>query len=621
MGKGGGGADVPWEVWHDQMQTSHAARTMGLQAAQREAEAFQRAAIYADQASQQIPAFQNVASQAVGGALNAGNIALGEGQNRRAQQVALLNTLGGVPGLLQDTATLAAAEGMANAGQMRGLAGQLPQPGATAALQGVGNAVGQQIFAGPQAGFAHGAGQQIFAGPQAGMANELAMQRTMPHQVNVAQQALGSMPGDARPGLADASAAQRWLAPIQDLSGAATGGMLPTAEAANRIGQLGVQTGAELAGLRGQTLGTLSQVAEGEVPQAVQDLFTNVGGAERDILERQFQNARSNLMESTGNIGGSLTRNLGALEASRAIAIAQQEAARTNQQREMARGLFGLATEQGLDAPGQQAGLLAQAGGLTQGAEQLRQGGVGLGAGILSDLEAQRRAGIGQAASIEGQLAQQRLEGLGLAGQTFAQIEAQRQAGLEAGAGIYGNLEAQRQAGLGLGADIFAGLEGQRQAGLMGQGQLFAQAEGQRQSGLTGALGALDAAAARDMQARLAQQQGYLTAGQFAQDLAAQYGAGADQLLLNAPNLMGQAAQIQQGILGASGIPAGILAGVNLAPGAGYFGSSASAGGNVTGGMVQQGAGQRASSSAAAGGVGQLIGTLGSAAITGAMLT
>ena len=170
---------------------------------------------------------------------------------------------------------------------------------------------------------------------------------------------------------------------------------------AQGVSGLAEQTGADLFGLRGQTLDTLGQVARGEMPTAISDLFRPSAAAERDILERQFQNARGNLISRSGMAGGNLDRNLAALETNRALGIAQQEQARGDQERALAANLLGTATQQGITAPAQQAALLGQAGQLFGmggqqflGAEQARQSGLGLGANILSGIESQRQAGL-----------------------------------------------------------------------------------------------------------------------------------------------------------------------------------------------------------------------------------
>jgi hypothetical protein len=270
--------------------------------------------------------------------------------------------------------------------------------------------------------------------------------------------------------------------------------------------------GGQLQPLRGQALDTLSQAAQGRISPQIQQLFTDAGGTrERDLLELQTQQARNRLMETTGSAGGSLDRNLAALEAQRVYGLGEQEARRTNAQRQLASQLFGTATEQGLTAPAQQAQLAGQA------------------------------------------------------------------------AGIFGSAEQQRQAGL------------------------------------TGALGAVETAAQRELAGRAFQQQAMVQGQQLAQQMGAQLGQGADALRLAAPEQLGQATALYNQQLLAPSIAPGVLGQGRVESPAAYLspvlsGQVGLAGGNMAASSdaAQAQAQQEASNAQAAG---SLIATVGTAAL------
>lgn len=304
-------------------------------------------------------------------------------------------------------------------------------------------------------------------------------------------------------------------------------------EQGRNIARQGLGVEQDLAGTRRDTLGQLNAALQGEVSPAVQALFTDAGGAlERDVLEAQFLNAENALRENAPSAGGGLNRNLALLQTNRALGIAGQEARRTDQQRALARDLFGSAINQGLTAPqqiaalrGQAGSTFGQAGNLQLGAESTRQGAVGLGG------------------SLQGQIGQQLLGS-----------ESARQGGIGLGAGIFGNVEGQRQAALGQAANIFGNVESQRQ------------------SSLAGALGALDSAFGRDLQGIQNQQAALAQQQALGQSLGAQFGAGGDQLRLSAPNVLGQAAGIFQGAAAAPGLPANVLQGISVSPASSFLG-------------------------------------------------
>jgi hypothetical protein len=140
---------------------------------------------------------------------------------------------------------------------------------------------------------------------------------------------------------------------------------------------------------------------------------------------------------------------------------------------------------------------------------------------------------------------------LGLAEQESRRTDQQRQlaANLFGTAMEQGITAPQQEAGLrGQAASVYD-LAGKQQMGSLGQlgsnytaaAGLLQSAEQQRQTGLTGALGALDTAASRDLAARQFYQQSFVQSQQLAQQLAAQYGAGADQINLAFPEMAKQA--------------------------------------------------------------------------------
>ena len=186
------------------------------------------------------------------------------------------------------------------------------------------------------------------------------------------------------------------------------------------------------------------------------------------MLELQTQQARNQLISRSGAQGGALDRNLAAIEAQRVYGLGEQEARRTNAQRQLAGQMFGQATEQGITAPQQQAALAGQA------------------------------------------------------------------------SGIFGSVEQQRQAGL------------------------------------TGALGAVESAAARELEGRNFQQQALIQSQQLAQQYGAQLAEGADVLRLAAPEQLGQATALynQQWMAPNSG--ASVLGQAPVESSAAYLGPVAS---------------------------------------------
>ena len=225
--------------------------------------------------------------------------------------------------------------------------------------------------------------------------------------------------------------------------------------------------GQELAGIRGATLGTLSEVAQGRLPTAIENLFTGAGSnVERDILERQFQRARARTIEGVGGRGGALERNLAALEGQRALGVAGIAGRQAQARQNLASQLFGVATQAGLGAPEQEARLRGQA------------------------------------------------------------------------AGIFGTGEAQRQAGL------------------------------------RGSLQALDTAFGRDLASRQQAIEGLSRSQVLGQQLAQQFGRGADQFLLARPGALSQLAQLQQQLGVAPGLPTSLLQGTQTPGGTGLLGSA-----------------------------------------------
>lgn len=297
--------------------------------------------------------------------------------------------------------------------------------------------------------------------------------------------------------------------------------------------------GNQLTPLRQQTLGTLNDVAQGKISPAIQELFTSAGGTrERDILELQMRNARNNLIENSGAQGGMLERNLAALETQRALGLAEQESRRTDQQRQLAANLFGIATEQGISAPQQEAGLR------------------------------------GQAANAYNLAGQQQIASSGLLNNNFA-----------AAAGL-----------------------------LQSAGQ-------QRQSGLTGAMTAMDAAAARDLSGRQFQQQSYINAQNLAQQLAGQYGTGADALRLAAPQMTGQGLAMAYQGLTSPFLPAQYLSQIPIDSPSNYLSPAMSGYANIMGTKMDAISQQRAAKAQQDAATGQAVGALGSAAIMAMMMT
>jgi hypothetical protein len=183
---------------------------------------------------------------------------------------------------------------------------------------------------------------------------------------------------------------------------------------------LGGQVGQDLSGLRGNTLNTLEQVSRGQMPQAITDLFRGTAGPERDVLEMQFQNARNQMLERSPTLGGNLSSNLANLDTNRAISLAQQEQARGDQARAVAANLFGMSAEQGLTAPGQQAGLYGQASSMFGQAEQGRQGAL---SGALSAMDTAAQRDLQAQMQQQAALVQQQQLAQSLAGQYGANAD------------------------------------------------------------------------------------------------------------------------------------------------------------------------------------------------------
>lgn len=151
------------------------------------------------------------------------------------------------------------------------------------------------------------------------------------------------------------------------------------------VAGLGGQAGGELAGIRQSTLGTLGEVAQGRLPASIENLFQGAGSnVERDILERQFQNARARTIEGVGGRGGALDRNLAALEGQRALGVAGIAGRQAQVRQNLASQLFGVATQAGLGAPLEEAQLRGQAANIFGTGEAQRQAGL---AGSLQSLD------------------------------------------------------------------------------------------------------------------------------------------------------------------------------------------------------------------------------------------
>lgn len=175
----------------------------------------------------------------------------------------------------------------------------------------------------------------------------------------------------------------------------------------------------ELFPLRGQTVQNLTQIAQGQTPQAVQNLANVPGQAlQRDILEAQFQNARNRLIEQ-GQAGGGLNANLAGLEAQRALGVAGIQAQQAAAEQQLNRDLFGAATQAGLGANQDQANLLRQGADIFGlqgqqgiGSEQVRQSAIGLGGNLIGDIQQQRLASQALSGNLLNQAEQQRQSGL-----------------------------------------------------------------------------------------------------------------------------------------------------------------------------------------------------------------
>jgi hypothetical protein len=303
------------------------------------------------------------------------------------------------------------------------------------------------------------------------------------------------------------------------------------------LGQQALQQGLALeqgqAGIRTPVQQTLQQVAAGQIPAAVRNLYSQQSGAERDMLERQFGAARQQAMEQSGAEGGAMSRTLGGLSGQRAMALVQQQADQGNAERGLSRELFGQAVQAGM-APSQLLGFMGLSGQLQGQGAQLQQAGIGQAGQLQQAGAGLQQAGIGLGGQLAGQREQLRQGGVGLAGQM-----------------------AQQQGGM------LQSAEALRQGQLTGQGQLYNQAT---QTGLQGLA---------------AQQQSLLSALGARQSLGAQLGQGKDQLLMQSPALRQQ--MVNLGISGAQarGIPASIMQGGPQQNIAGLLGNAGQIGANA----------------------------------------
>lgn len=200
---------------------------------------------------------------------------------------------------------------------------------------------------------------------------------------------------------------QDQVALLQNLGGQAVqqgnyaGGQL--GNLAQQAMQQGITLEQSQAGLRTPVQQTLQQVAAGQIPAAVRNLYSQQSGAERDMLERQFGAARQQAMESSGAEGGAMSRTLGGLSGQRAMALVQQQADQGNAERSLSRELYGQAVQAGM-APSQMLQYMQLAGQLGGQGAQIQQAGLGLGGQLTGQAEALRQGGVGLA----GQMQQQR---------------------------------------------------------------------------------------------------------------------------------------------------------------------------------------------------------------------
>ena len=428
----------------------------------------------------------------------------------------------------------------------------------------------------------------------------------------------------------------------------------PLASQISGLAGLGAAPGAAEAALTPQAITNLSQAQAGQVPEAIQRLYSGADPAARSALENQFSAARQRLIDS-GVRGGALTRALAGLEGQRALGIGEQVNQRAQAAANATIGLMNQATTYGLTQPFQRQQLqlqgLGASGELAGQQASLGNQLVGLG------LEA--RNASGQLASTERSLGNQ-MFGLGLdarnaSAQLAAQAQDQRanllglsanaaQAGLQGGLGQgdlqQGYLGLAQQAGAGLSneAQQLAALRGQlyesggnlANAALQGQlASLGFQGDVTQQSiqnmlaggalrteqlglagNLAGQYGGLSLNLAGAQNDALAQRLGLQAA------LAGQLGAGGTELqYATSPALLTQGVQLQNLIAQSYGIPVDILRGGGNGTDLGSALAAASNAANYQGGPSRSasmisGALQGGASGASAGSVGGPYGAL-----------
>lgn len=479
----------------------------------------------------------------------------------------LQGNLAGIAGRIQSEGLDLRAEG--NLRNQRELGLLLPQQGVANQIGALGSqtrATGQQA-SGALSGLAGDFQDQSGIAAQQDIARQLQNQGGLQAQQGVAQQLTGGLdPSEQLNLAAQASGGGRNttanVGVLNRLSGDARAigsaqSLFNTQgieQAGRNVDQLGAAVGGELSGIRDSSLGSISEALQGRVSPEIQQLFTDAGGTrEREILELQFQNAEDRIRQGASSSGGSLDRNLAALNVERALGISGQEERRTDQQRGLARELFGIGLNQGLTSPQQQAALRGQAADI-----------FGQGLGINLGAESARQGAVGLSGQLQSQIGQQLLGS-----------EAARQSGIGLGAGILSSVEGQRQAALGQAGGILGNVEAQRQNAFGQAGNLLSGAEAQRQSGLGGALGALDTAFGRDLQGIASQQASLAQQQQLSQALAGQLGAGGDALRSQFSPLLGQAAGLFQGSATAPGIPSNILQGISNSPASSFLAPAA----------------------------------------------
>jgi hypothetical protein len=135
-----------------------------------------------------------------------------------------------------------------------------------------------------------------------------------------------------------------------------------------------------LAHLRGEAVPDFQLF--GQLPAGTQQRLQQVAVPEREILERQFRNARQSTIDSAGGRGGALTRSLADLEAQRAFGVTAHEANALNRQMQLElaqgdvnRAAFGQALQTGFGAPSTAISGVTASGGLS-----------GVGANTLANL-------------------------------------------------------------------------------------------------------------------------------------------------------------------------------------------------------------------------------------------